>query len=104
MKVENKTKSTPEKVKEKEISEDLEHLNKKRKLQNKVLQKMVENLNNQEKKNSGKKQKTGHTDSFTHGEEDEDLHIINMAERTVRIVDNITGNKTVIEMEFILLI
>ena len=55
MKVENKTKSTPEKVKEKENSEDLEHLNKKRKLQNKVLQKMVENLNNQEKKNSGKK-------------------------------------------------
>lgn len=55
MKVENKTKSTTGKVKEKEISGDLEHLNKKRKLQNKIMQKMIGNLNIQKKRNSGKK-------------------------------------------------
>ncbi len=43
------------KNKKDENQNSLEHLNKKRKLQNKVLKKMVENLNNQEKESSGKK-------------------------------------------------
>lgn len=41
--------------KEEDNQDALEHFNKKRKLQNKVLKKMVENLNNQEKMNSCKK-------------------------------------------------
>ena len=43
MHIKNQTKALPEK--EKGSTEDLELLNKKRKLQNKVLQKLVENLN-----------------------------------------------------------
>jgi len=54
MKQKNNNISTS-KNKEEENQDALEHFNKKRKLQNKVLQKMVENLNNQGKKNSGNK-------------------------------------------------
>jgi len=43
------------KNKREENLDDLEYLNKKRKLQNKALKKMIENLNNLGKKNSGKK-------------------------------------------------
>ena len=49
MKVENKSKSIAKEDKEKGNSEDMEQLNKKRKLQNKVLKKMIENLDNQGK-------------------------------------------------------
>jgi DNA-directed RNA polymerase subunit F len=38
-----------------ENQDTLEHFNKKRKLQNKALEKMIENLNKLEKKNSRKK-------------------------------------------------
>ena len=43
------------KNKKEENLDTLEHLNKKRKLQNKALKKMIENLNNLGKKKSGEK-------------------------------------------------
>ncbi len=47
MKAEKENESITRKNKGKGNSEDMEHLNNKRKLQNKVLRKIIENLNNQ---------------------------------------------------------
>ena len=49
-----KAKGIAKEDKEKGNFEDMEHLNKKRKLQNKVLTKMIENLDNQGKENTAK--------------------------------------------------
>jgi hypothetical protein len=57
MKVKNQTERISEKLQETESSEDLELLNKKRKLQNKVLQKMIEDLDNQSKEESANNKK-----------------------------------------------
>ena len=55
MKEKNNTHISTSKNKEEENPDTLEHLNKKRKLQNKALKKMIENLNNLGKKKSGEK-------------------------------------------------
>jgi len=57
MKVKKQTERISEKLQETESSEDLELLNKKRKLQNKVLQKMIEDLDNQSKEESANNKK-----------------------------------------------
>lgn len=55
MKEKNNTHINTRKNKKEENQDALERFNKKRKLQNKVLKKMVESLNNEKKRNSGKK-------------------------------------------------
>jgi len=57
MKVKNQAKRISDKMEETESTEDLEILNKKRKLQNKVLQKMIEELDNQNKEDSANNKK-----------------------------------------------
>ena len=57
MKVKNQAERISDKRKETESTEDLELLNKKRKLQNKVLQKMIEELDNQNKEDSANNKK-----------------------------------------------
>jgi hypothetical protein len=55
MKIDNKAKGSVKKDKEKGHSDELEYLNKKRKIQTKVLQKMIENLNNKKEEKPANK-------------------------------------------------